>query len=76
MIAPFSGIVIRSDSPNEIIMLECGEMPQGSELIISNVDPEADILHPDDPVYDEKRVCMRSIVKSFLFSKTEAIMVY
>jgi hypothetical protein len=37
-------------------MLECGELPPGSELIITNVHPEEDILHPDDPAYIEKRV--------------------
>ena len=63
MIAPFSGKVIRSDSPNEIIMLECGELPPKTEVVITNVEPEVDILHPDDPAYDEKRVCMRSIIK-------------
>ncbi|XP_060580900.1 uncharacterized protein LOC132737595 [Ruditapes philippinarum] len=56
LVAPFSGIVIRSKNTNEIIMLECGELPVDSELVIKNVEPEEDIMDPDDPAYDEKRV--------------------
>jgi hypothetical protein len=63
VIAPFSGRVIRSDKPNEIIMLECGELPPGSELVITNVQPEEDILHPYDPAYDDKRVC--ALIKTY-----------
>jgi hypothetical protein len=37
-------------------MLECGELPPGSELVITNVQPEEDILHPDDPTYIDKMV--------------------
>ncbi|XP_053398719.1 uncharacterized protein LOC128556879 [Mercenaria mercenaria] len=56
IVAPFSGKVVRSEKEHEVIILESGELPPGSELIITNVDPEADIMHPDDPAYDEKRV--------------------
>ncbi|XP_053398133.1 uncharacterized protein LOC128556594 [Mercenaria mercenaria] len=56
VIAPFSGRMIRSGSENEIIIFDSGELPSGSEVIITNVNPEEDIMHPDDPAYDEKRV--------------------
>jgi hypothetical protein len=67
VIAPFSGKVILSDKPNEIIMQECGELPPGSELVITNVQPEQDILHPDDPAYDDKRVCVLIISYVIMF---------
>ncbi|XP_053390116.1 uncharacterized protein LOC128553035, partial [Mercenaria mercenaria] len=56
LVAPFSGTVIRSENENEIILLESGELPPGSELIIRNIEPEEDIMHPHDPSYDEKKV--------------------
>lgn len=56
VVAPFSGTVIRSMNPNEVIFSEMGSLPPGTEIIITNVDLEDDIMNPDDEYYVEKMV--------------------
>lgn len=55
LVAPFSGVATRSENENEIILSDIGELPVGSEIVITNVEPNAEIMHPDDALYDVKK---------------------
>ena len=58
IVAPFSGIALLTDSANEIMINNSGELPPGSQLIITNVDATTGIKHIKDPLYVEKRVSL------------------
>ena len=54
--APFSGIAVLTDTDNEIMIINSGELPPGSEMIITNIVPIEEIQHPEDKLYVEKKV--------------------
>lgn len=54
--APLAGTVILSSNANEVIIIDSGELPVGTALVITNIYPVKDIMHPDDPLYEKKKV--------------------
>ena len=56
VVAPFSGIAVLTDTDNEIMIINSGELPPGSEMIITNIAPIEEIQHPEDKLYVEKKV--------------------
>lgn len=57
VVAPFPGSIILSNkSSNEIIIKAKGGSIKDMDIIITNVEPNKDIVTEDDPSYVEKRV--------------------
>ncbi|CAC5401161.1 unnamed protein product [Mytilus coruscus] len=56
VIAPFSGFARLSDNENEVIIKATGGFVRDIDIVIRNIKPNSNILHPDDELYIEQRV--------------------
>ena len=57
VVAPFGGSIMLTDNDNEVMIINSGELPPGSELIITNIVPDGEIQHPtEDELYVERMV--------------------
>ena len=63
--APFSGYIELTDSDTEVMIRNVEELPDGSDVIISNIVPRGDIPTADDPLKQDKYVCYNIITYVF-----------
>ncbi|XP_052081230.1 uncharacterized protein LOC127719255 [Mytilus californianus] len=56
VVSPFPGLVMLSDAENEVIIQTSGGFLKDIEIILKNVKPNGDILHPNDDLYIDKLV--------------------
>ncbi|CAC5381353.1 unnamed protein product [Mytilus coruscus] len=56
VVAPFPGLIMRSNNANEVIIQTSGGFLKDIEVIIKNVKPNSGILHPNDDLYINKQV--------------------
>lgn len=61
IVAPFPGSIMLSKKSNEIIIKAKGGSVKDMDIIITNIEPDKDIVAIDDPSYVDKRV--RKILK-------------
>ena len=66
LVSPFGGVVVLSDSSNELIILDSGELPAGTEIVITNIQPADDIMHLDNELYEAKQVSCTTIRSDIL----------
>ncbi|CAG2220464.1 unnamed protein product [Mytilus edulis] len=55
VVAPFPGAIMLSTRPNEIIIKAKGGSVKDMDIIITNIEPNEDIVAENDPSYVEKR---------------------
>ncbi|XP_071145135.1 uncharacterized protein [Mytilus edulis] len=56
IVAPFSGFAMLSDNKNEVIIKATGGFVRDIEIVIKNIKPYTDILHPKNALYIRHRV--------------------
>lgn len=71
--APFKGTAILSSNENEVILTDVSSLPAGSEIIITNVEPDPDIMSPDEEFYVEKQVQVYKCTYFFIHLRSKFI---
>ncbi|XP_048250793.1 uncharacterized protein LOC124111176 [Haliotis rufescens] len=62
VVAPFPGIIMLSNKPNEVIVMATGGSLKNTEIIITNVKPNSTIQHPSDGLYVDNQVVAGQVI--------------